>query len=271
METNRLTRMGVIWMCGWQDPVPKSTTSANVDEGVESMLHFSSMEIAILEPDRTELERLIRTLSAAGHVPYGAECDVEWLDLLSMTDPDLALVDWTHPDDRRFSTLKQMRERSPVPIVLCVAPDTPEDRITAGLNAGADLNITGPIGSLESLARINALVRRTYPRRVISKGTPMFGEFRFSPVELCVDRAGHKVRLSAKEFDVALALFENLSSPVSRRELALIMWGDGERSKSRGIDTYISVVRQKLGLHSENGYSLRAVYGQGYQLDRTTP
>jgi len=237
--------------------------------GSGPMRHFSSVKIAILEPNQDELDRLLRFFSEFGHIPVGAINDTDWLHLLHAIKPDIALIDWTGADERRLSTLLQTRECfPPIPIVLCVGRDTPEDQVTAGLDAGADVNITIPIGSLESLARMNALIRRTYPKRIVARGSPIFGEVRFSPGELCVERNGHKIRLSAKEFDIAMLLFKQLSTPVSRRELALVMWGDSGRSRSRGIDTYVSAVRQKLGLHPGNGYSLRAVYGQGYQLDR---
>ncbi|WP_193727171.1 response regulator transcription factor [Burkholderia sp. BE17] len=192
------------------------------------------------------------------------------MQLIDTNDPDIALVDWTRPGADRLSTLLHVRQRSAAPIVLSVDGDTPEDRVTAGLNAGADVNITATIGSLESLARINALIRRAHAGQMIARNSPVFGEFRFSPGEFCVERNGIKIRLSSKEFDIAMLLFKRMSTPVSRRSIALVMWGDGERTASRGIDTYVSAVRRKLGLHAENGYSLHAVYGHGYQLDRTS-
>ncbi|WP_175948349.1 response regulator transcription factor [Burkholderia pyrrocinia] len=232
------------------------------------MRHFSSMKIAILEPNRGELDRLQQFFSERGHIALGATSDGNWLSLLDTIEPDIALVDWTQPDEQRMSTLLLTRECSQVPIVLCVNPGTPDDLIASGLNAGADLNITVPIGSAESLARIDALVRRAHLTHTTVRGSSIFGDYRFTPGDLSVERKGYRIRLSAKEFEIAMLLFRHLSNPVSRQRLALVMWGDGKRSASRGIDTYVSAVRMKLGLHPENGYRLRAVYGCGYQLEQ---
>ncbi|WP_334042320.1 response regulator transcription factor [Burkholderia ambifaria] len=230
-----------------------------------------SMKIAILEPNRGELDRLLQFFSERGDIALGVTTDSNWASLLGTFEPDIVLVDWMETGENRMSTLLLTRRRSTAPIVLCVNHGTSEDWIASGLNAGADVNIAVPIGSPESLARINALMRRAHQRHLMARGSSVYGEYRFTPGDSSVEHRGRRIRLSAKEFAIAMLLFQHLPNPVSRHRLALLMWGERRRSPSRGIDTYVSVVRMKLGLHPENGYRLRAVYGRGYLLERVSP
>jgi len=230
----------------------------------------SSMKIAILEPNRSELDRLLQFFSGRGDIALGVTTDSNWAALLGTFEPDIVLVDWMETGESRMSTLLLTRKCSAAPIVLCVNHGTSEDWIASGLNAGADVNISVPIGSPESLACINAL-RRTHQGHLMVRGSSVFGEYRFTPGDSSVEHRGRRIRLSAKEFRIAMLLFQHLPNPVSRHRLALAMWGDRRRSPSRGIDTYVLAVRLKLGLHPEHGYRLRAVYGRGYLLERVSP
>ncbi|RYY72666.1 MAG: response regulator transcription factor [Comamonadaceae bacterium] len=79
---------------------------------------------------------------------------------------------------------------------------------------------------------------------------------------------GIGVVLPAKEFDVALLMLRNLGRPLSREHLRQTVW-HGESASGRTIDTHVSRVRLKLGLTAEGGFSLQAIYGIGYRLERT--
>jgi DNA-binding response OmpR family regulator len=229
------------------------------------------MKIAILEPDFNELDSVKRALSACGCMCFGADSDTDLLSLFDSGIFDLALIDWAAPDAERGQTVYRLRERSTVPIVLSVVTATSDDDIVMGLSAGADLNIVKPLGSAVALARINALIRRALPHNAAASGPSVIENLRFRPGDHSVEKEGRKIRLSEREFSLALLLFRNLARPVSRRELSAVIWGDDAPSRTRSIDTYLSTIRSKLDLHPEAGYCLRAVYGYGYRLDRVTP
>jgi len=229
------------------------------------------MKIAILEPDFDELDRVRHALSACGCTCLGADSDADLLSLFDSGLFDLALIDWAAPDTNRGQTVCRLRERSAVPIVLSVAPATSDEDIVRGLNAGADVNIVKPLGSAVALARINALIRRARPHNTAANGPSVIENVRFCPGDHSIEKDGKKIRLSEREFALTLLLFRNLSRQVSRSELSAVIWGDGAPVRTRSIDTYLSTIRSKLELHPEVGYSLRAVYGYGYRLDRVSP
>lgn len=78
---------------------------------------------------------------------------------------------------------------------------------------------------------------------------------------------GEPVRLTAREFELALYLFRRVGRRVSRDELAVHVWGTSPDTQSRTLDAHVSSLRKKLLLEPANGYRLCAHYGHGYSLD----
>ncbi len=84
------------------------------------------------------------------------------LQLLETEDPDIVLLDLMLPEADGFELCRQIRERSPVAIIVVSARGGERDKVTA-LNMGADDYLTKPFSIEELLARITATLRRTRP------------------------------------------------------------------------------------------------------------
>lgn len=78
---------------------------------------------------------------------------------------------------------------------------------------------------------------------------------------LCMAGLTHRERLCA-EFLLARA-----NTIVPRTELMWHVWRLDERISSRRVDTYVSRIRQKLGLHGDAVCRLVSIYGSGYRLE----
>jgi len=75
------------------------------------------------------------------------------------------------------------------------------------------------------------------------------------------------VRLTAKEFELALLFFENLQRPLSRGYILEKIWNNAVDLSTRTLDMHVSKVRTKLDLRPENGHRLQTIFGYGYRLD----
>ena len=84
------------------------------------------------------------------------------LQLLETEDPDIVLLDLMLPEADGFELCRQIRERSPVAIIVVSARGGERDKVTA-LHMGADDYMTKPFSIEELLARITATLRRTRP------------------------------------------------------------------------------------------------------------
>jgi len=115
-------------------------------------------------------------------------------------------------------------------------------------------------------ARVAALTERS--AEVAQPAVERYGDFAFHTATQVVTTRGNRLELTAKEFGLALLLFRNQGRPLSRAEIMDAVWGRDPIMGSRTLDAHISQIRGRLGLRSENGWQLAAVYGFGYRLDR---
>lgn len=179
---------------------------------------------------------------------------------------DLFVLDWSVPDLNGTEVLRRIRLQigESVPVIFVTQRDFEED-IVEVLNAGADDYLVKPVRKGVFLARVEALLRRAYPKtkeKLLS----------FPPYEIDTDKSelrrnNELLTLTHKEYQLAVELFRNLGRVVSRTELFQKIWGQEGAANMRTIDAHVSSVRRKLSIAPESGFSLVPVYGFGYRLD----
>ena len=122
-----------------------------------------------------------------------------------------------------------------------------------------------PVRLRELVTRVSLAIRRAYPSEYAAAITTV-GPFVFSRYPNRVMRDGKEIVLTAREFELALLLFTHIGQPLSRLTLEETVWPDNANESSRTVDTHVSRVRNKLGLHEASGFCLQQVYGYGYRL-----
>lgn len=179
---------------------------------------------------------------------------------------DFLILDWSLPDMHGPEVVKTIRGefKSRLPI-LFVTDRNEETNMVEGLNAGADDFMGKPLRAGELEARVNALLRRSYPARHESE--LIFGPYHFYPPSRLLKVRGVQVDLKNREYELAIFLFQNLGRLLSRAHLHEAVWGLGIEALSRSLDTHISRLRTKLDLRPANGFLLLAIYGLGYRLE----
>jgi DNA-binding response OmpR family regulator len=117
-------------------------------------------------------------------------------------------------------------------------------------------------------AKIDALMRRTLAGGAATANPKIwtFKNFSLNGADRCVSWDGRSVRLTSKEFDLALIMFNNLDRTLTRDYLLKTVWGLREEVATRTLDTHMARLRQKLGFGSEHAFSLVTIYGLGYRL-----
>lgn len=141
------------------------------------------------------------------------------------------------------------------------------DAIQSLLDAGIKDYLCMPVRLHELVTRVSLVVRQVYPSEYAA-GVSTIGPFVFSRYPNRVTRDGKEIVLTAREFELASLLFAHIGQPLSRLTLEETVWPDNENELSRTVDTHVSRVRNKLGLHEGSGFSLQQVYGYGYRLVR---
>jgi two-component system KDP operon response regulator KdpE len=146
-----------------------------------------------------------------------------------------------------FDLCREIRERSPVGIIVVSARRGEHDKVQA-LNLGADDYITKPFGIEELLARITATLRRTRPAPEASSGSPavVVGDVVIDLEAQLVTRQGEAVHLTPTEFALLRELALNRGRLLSHAMLLRRVWGVGYETETEYIRVYVRRLRSKL-------------------------
>jgi two-component system phosphate regulon response regulator PhoB len=219
--------------------------------------------VLIIDEDHGLAEWIGRNLRREGLEVMHARDGLEGTALALRELPDLILVDLELPGRDGLAVIRELKgdpggER--IPVLILTARGQPEDRIQ-GLEAGADDYLTKPFNPRELVLRVQAILKR----RQAPAGTKelVHGPFRFDRNIFRFYLDGERVWLTATEFKLLFFLCEHPGNPVDRASLLRTIWGRGDASQSRTLDTHIKRLRQKLGSH---GAWLQTVRGDGYRV-----
>ncbi len=227
------------------------------------------MRIAAVDDEPLQLELFSHALAAMGHVCQVYADGASVLKALRRETFDLLIVDWQLPDTSGPQIVRWVREHIGAQLpILFVTHRQDEQDIIEGLACGADDFMGKPVRVAELGARVAALLRRAYPAAdPLQDAGLQFGRYRFlqDTRELLMD--GRKVPLKAREYELALVLFQNCGRLLSRDHLRDLIWGQSADVVSRSLDTHISRLRTLLDLRPASGYAITSVYGVGYRFE----
>jgi len=176
---------------------------------------------------------------------------------------DAILLDVMMPGLDGLETLRRLRARSRVPVIMLTARGDEADRVV-GLELGADDYVAKPFSPRELLARLRAVLRRTRPELAAERLVVAGLEIDVGARQVRVD--GAPVELTGLELDILVALARRAGRVVARTALLGEAGRDDTVVSERAVDVHISRLRKKLG--DEEGRRIRTVRGVGYVLAR---
>lgn len=227
------------------------------------------MKIALLEDDLSYAETIQEWLQEAGFEVDHFATGLDFLRKFSHSQYDLCIFDWALPDMEGPDVMVSIKLKSSnLPPIIFFTGRSEEEDIVRVIESGADDYIVKPASRPLLLARINALLRRTNVKsnpEVIYE----FGSLILDPKERLATLDGEEVKLTDKEFDLALYFLKNEGMLLSRTHLMNVVWGASSEIETRKIDVHVSHLRTKLKFTPENGWKLTSIYQQGYRLERT--
>jgi len=218
--------------------------------------------ILLVEDDPKLSQFIASELSLEGYQVTVATNGLDGLTIARDTQPDLVILDWMLPEISGLDVCTRLRKTGVrVPIIMLTAKDEISDRVT-GLNAGADDYLIKPFSIEELLARIKARMRRMYPEVT---DLIQFEDLTLSHASREVYRAGQKIELTAKEFDLLEFMMRHSQQVLTRDQILESVWGYDFMGESNIIEVYIRALRIKLEI-SNSKRILHTVRGVGYVL-----
>lgn len=229
------------------------------------------MHIAILEDDPAQAKMLHAWLTNIGHACSIFSLGRKLLPALKQETYDLLILDWNVPDLTGIKILAWVRDnlewRIPVMFITCRHSETD---IVDALESGADDYMKKPVTQFETLARVAALERRITGSSV--EDTTLACEpYMLDKQAGTVTYIDEEIRLTRKEFDLALLFFRNIGQLLSRDYILDNVWGRHAGLRTRTVDMHVSRLRKKMEIRPENGWKLTSVYQHGYRLEKTQP
>jgi len=203
------------------------------------------VQILVIEDEPKVGKALQEGLQAEDYEVTLAPTGEEGFFLASSQSFDMIVLDLLLPGRDGLEVLGALRKKGMcIPVLVLTAKDALEDRV-AGLDAGADDYLVKPFAFPELSARIRALLRRGRPE---SPEPVRVDTLEIDLHTRAVSRDGHKIDLTAREFDLLEFLVRYKGRVVSREMLAREVWKEASRATpiDNVIDVHVARLRRKI-------------------------
>ena len=191
--------------------------------------------------------------------------------------PDLIVLDLNMPEEDGLSIVRDLKQRSQVPIIMLTATASTIDRVV-GLELGADDYLEKPCELRELLARVRSVLRRSagvQPPPIISRPAPpthatppvrvRFGtKWLDHDAQALRDDEGNEHPLTASEFGLLKVFAANPKRVLSRERLLELANARDAEAFDRAVDLRIMRIRRKIEPDPERPSVIRTVRGGGY-------
>lgn len=226
-------------------------------------------KIAFLEDDVHYAAQIVDWLKQANYEVTHFVTGMDFLKSFSDAQYDLCIFDCSLPDISGADVMGSIKLRSNKlpPIIFLTGHNKEEDDVVRMMESGADDYLIKPVSRPILLVRISALLRRAYPDSR-DGGFSEFGALKIDTKQRKVSLDGADVKLTDKEFDLAVYFLKNEGALLSRVHLMQVVWGSSAEVETRKVDVHVSHLRTKLKLTPEYGWKLTSIYQQGYRLER---
>ncbi len=178
--------------------------------------------------------------------------------------PQLVLLDISLPFYDGYHWCREIRSVSKVPVIF-ISSAADNLNIVMAMNMGADDFIAKPFDQSVLMAKINALLRRTYDFGV-STGVFEHRGALLSTGDGSLTYAGAKIELTKNEYRILLALMQSKGKTVSREKLMELLWESDEFVDDNTLTVNVNRLRKKLdaaGLHE----FIATKHGMGYLIE----
>lgn len=201
-------------------------------------------KILIVEDDLTIASILKNNLCNWG---YEAKIISDFNNVMSSFiefDPQLVILDITLPFYNGFYWCTEIRKISKVPIIFASSASDNMNLIMA-INMGADDFIAKPFDLNVIVAKVQALIRRTYSFQGQTNILESNGAvLNLSDTTITYDNK--KLELSKNEFKILQILLENKNKAVSRDDIMKHLWNSDSFIDDNTLTVNITRLRRKL-------------------------
>jgi two-component system OmpR family response regulator len=217
------------------------------------------VRVLVVEDEQDLARTLARALEEEDFAVDLAEDGEDGLFKIKETPYDAVILDLMLPRMDGWQVLAAVREAGiRTPVLILTARDLIADRVR-GLNLGADDYLIKPFALAELIARVRAMIRRSYGNPAT---TLALGEFTIDTAARQVWRGGAPVELTAREYAILELLTRSRGTVIARSTICEHIYNEDTDPLSNVVDVHVAALRRKLGADL-----IRTRRGEGYIVD----
>ena len=219
-------------------------------------------KIMIIEDDMTIAKGLQEELTKWNYQAFYTTDFNQVMELFTESAPQLVLIDIKLPYFNGYYWCTEIRKVSQVPIIFISSQNERMDIVMA-IQMGADDFISKPFDLTVAIAKIQALLRRTYDFNESDSFLNHQGVY-LKVNELSVQFEEEEIGLTKTEMKILEQLFLHKSEFVSREAIMVSLWEDESFIDDNTLAVNITRLRKKLsGMGLENFIVTKKGYGYG--------
>lgn len=217
----------------------------------------------VIDDDANLRDTVALMLENDGFQPILASDGSTGLERACTLNPGLVLVDLRMPGMSGAEVCQQLRRRGmQMPLIVISAVSDEIDKVRL-LEIGADDYVVKPFSTRELLARIHAVLRRTFPEE--SK-VMQFGDVEVDLTRRVVLKKGDELKLTRAEYNLLTYFLQNPDRALTRDLILNSVWGYESFPHTRTVDAHVVRLRQKLERDPSSPRYFLTVHGVGYRF-----
>ncbi|MBX3292358.1 MAG: response regulator [Acidobacteria bacterium] len=222
-------------------------------------------KVLIIDDDEELCELVSEYLGVEGFEIDSVNDGAAGLERALSGDYDMAILDVMLPKMNGFDVLRNLRERSKLPVIMLTARGDDMERIV-GLEIGADDYLPKPFNPRELAARLRAVLRRT---TVTENGDAASEKLDVDGIELSPSSRtavldGEELNLTSVEFELLHELLKEAGKVVRKETLSENVLERKLSPYDRSLDMHISNLRKKLGNRADDSERIKTIRSVGY-------
>ena len=225
--------------------------------------------ILVVDDEKDIVAALEIYLRSEGYRVLSASNGREALSIAAREDVHLILMDIMMPVMDGLTAMAQLRQTSNVPVILLTAKGEDTDKIL-GLNVGADDYVTKPFNPVELVARVRSQLRRymLLGGGAVKESSITIGGISLDDKSKEVTVDGELVSLTPTEYDILKFLMQHPGQVFSPKTLYQKVWNDEPYGAESTVAVHIRHLREKIEINPAEPRYIKAVWGQGYKMER---
>ncbi|WP_278683535.1 response regulator transcription factor [Paraclostridium bifermentans] len=200
-------------------------------------------KLMIIEDSQIIREELKSLLTRYGYNVIACENFENILEDIEKERPELILLDINLPVYDGFHICREVRKTLNIPIIIVTSRDSEIDELMS-MNLGADDFITKPYNTQILIARISAVLKRTYTD--VSSDVLVYKDLSLDLSKGTITAFGQSVELSKNEIKILAHLMKNKEKIVSRDDLMNYMWNSDVYIDDNTLSVNMTRIRKKL-------------------------